>query len=280
MKNFQAQSDNGRHFHSEGMTVSIYEAGVFDLRLDPEHVLLDIYMNGVRASLEDSSRSQTSITAPGSFSLRRASSARCYSAMRSGRSLLVSVARDWLLRRLSLTDGFPDNLHDVFDTAMVGAAKVIADHLECSERLDLEVDLTSLVEVLVARLAYHVTPVVEQEPAGHCLQVQRAIEHIEAHLDAPLKLHDVASVAAVSAYHFARIFRQQMGTTVHDYIVSRRLERAQQHLHHGEASLAQIAYDCGFGSQSHMTTLFRRRLGRTPGEIRNELSAMAVTVAA
>lgn len=116
-------------------------------------------------------------------------------------------------------------------------------------------------------------------PARHGLDQVR--DHIDAHLHSPLALDDLASVAGMSVFHFCRVFRENTGTTPHQYILRRRIEQAKRLLwsHRGgldgtttEASAAaggslsmlEIALACGFNTPSHFAAQFKRHTGQTP----------------
>jgi AraC family transcriptional regulator len=94
--------------------------------------------------------------------------------------------------------------------------------------------------------------------------LRRVLEYIEAHLEQDLLLRDLAKVADLSPYHFARTFKRSVGSSPHRYVLRRRIERAKYHLAAGELSLAAVALACGFGSQSHFTAHFRAATGLTP----------------
>jgi AraC family transcriptional regulator len=64
------------------------------------------------------------------------------------------------------------------------------------------------------------------------------------------------------------VFRAATGTTIHGFRRELRLRHALAHLLDGDESLADIASDCGFASQSHLTNLFRERFGITPAKAR------------
>lgn len=95
--------------------------------------------------------------------------------------------------------------------------------------------------------------------------VNRAIDHILAHLDRPLRLEEVARVACFSPFHFHRVFRALLGEPLNQFIRRLRLERAVRMLAHGRpASLTQVALACGFSSSSDFSRSFRQRYGRPP----------------
>lgn len=94
--------------------------------------------------------------------------------------------------------------------------------------------------------------------------IERALRLIEQDLSAPLSLDVLAAEAGISAYHLSRSFRRITGTNLHAYMRQRRLQEACRLLSETRRPLVQIAYDCGFSSQSRMTTVFRQLLDTTP----------------
>ena len=78
----------------------------------------------------------------------------------------------------------------------------------------------------------------------------------------------LAEQAGLSPYHFLRLFKAATGMTPHRFVSARRVARCRDLLSDPSKSLAQIAYQCGYSSQSHMTTQFGRAMGMTPGAYR------------
>ena len=91
---------------------------------------------------------------------------------------------------------------------------------------------------------------------------------VEANLGRAIHLHDLAARAALSPFHFARAFKTSAGMTPRAYVEQRRIEHAKRLLAESTQSLAAVAVETGFGSQSRLTSTFRRRTGFTPGEYR------------
>ena len=96
-------------------------------------------------------------------------------------------------------------------------------------------------------------------------------EFIDAHLDQNFTVRDLAFLASQPEATFAKAFKSEFGQTPHRYVVSRRIARAQELLAIGDMALSEIAYSCGFASQSHMTDVVRNKLGVTPGRYRKEV---------
>ena len=80
----------------------------------------------------------------------------------------------------------------------------------------------------------------------------------------------LAREAGVSAFHFARLFKQSTGNSPHQYLLQRRLDRAKTMLRQAQMSLAEISASTGFADQSHFTKVFRRFTGVTPSEYRSQ----------
>jgi AraC family transcriptional regulator len=92
-------------------------------------------------------------------------------------------------------------------------------------------------------------------------RVNRAIDHVTRNLAQPLKLDEVAKVAAFSPFHFHRIFRAMVGETLHDFVKRTRLERALYLRSHSRQSLTEIALAVGFNSSSDFARSFKAHFG-------------------
>ncbi|SDG26389.1 helix-turn-helix domain-containing protein [Pseudonocardia oroxyli] len=98
--------------------------------------------------------------------------------------------------------------------------------------------------------------------------VRQVEEYVLTHLGRGIALQELADSVSLSRYHFARRFRQATGHNPHEFVMLKRIEKAQSLLRRTQAPLREIAADCGFTDQSHMTKQFRRRIGVTPGRFR------------
>lgn len=105
-------------------------------------------------------------------------------------------------------------------------------------------------------------------PAAPPLAVLRVVELMRARLADSLALEELAEVAGLSPFHFARQFKTATGHPPHDYLIRLRVDRAQELIrqHSREWTMAAIAHECGFADQSHMARHFKRVLGVSPGE--------------
>jgi AraC family transcriptional regulator len=131
----------------------------------------------------------------------------------------------------------------------------------------------SLANVLAVHLIRHVmaprSPGRSQDGALPRGRLRAVLEYVEEHLDAGPTLGQMAAVARLSAYHFARQFKAATGLPPHQYVIARRVERSKQLLQgRGELSLAEVAAHAGFSDQSVFTRHFKRLVGVTPGQFR------------
>lgn len=95
---------------------------------------------------------------------------------------------------------------------------------------------------------------------------------VEANLEKPLTLADLAARAELSTFHFARAFKASLGLTPRAFLEQRRILRAKRLMRETNWSLSQIALETGLGSQSRMTTAFRKATGATPARYRRASS--------
>jgi AraC-like DNA-binding protein len=98
--------------------------------------------------------------------------------------------------------------------------------------------------------------------------LRRVRDYIDDHLADTIRLEALADVAGLSRCHFARAFKQSVGTSPHAYLMQRRLERAEQLLAETDFSLCRVALDSGFADQSHFSSCFRRHFGMSPRSFR------------
>lgn len=113
---------------------------------------------------------------------------------------------------------------------------------------------------------YTVTSRAAPPPKGQLpTKTLRAIlNYIRERLDQDLRLEEIAELANLSAFHFARLFKQTVGMPVHQYVLEQRLEAGRDLLLQGEISVTEVAACTGFADLSHFSRHFKRRYGVSP----------------
>jgi AraC family transcriptional regulator len=99
-------------------------------------------------------------------------------------------------------------------------------------------------------------------------QAKKLRLHIETNLAQRLDIEALAAVLSISSGHLCHAFKRTFGTTVHSYVVLKRLERARYLMLNTSTELSCIALSCGMSDQSHLTRWFRRVCGETPAAFR------------
>ncbi|MBV9202604.1 MAG: helix-turn-helix transcriptional regulator [Alphaproteobacteria bacterium] len=162
----------------------------------------------------------------------------------------------------------------ISDALVSQMASTLAQEMECRFFDDILVD--ALNTALAVRMIRHLVDPSKIAPAlSNGLsreRLQRVREYIDAHLDDRLKLADLAGVACLSPCHFSRSFKQAVGVSPHRYVMEQRIAWAKALMRRTRQSLALIAQEVGLTDQSHLTSVFRRETGMTPGRYRTTVA--------
>src|SRR5271165_2573484 len=94
--------------------------------------------------------------------------------------------------------------------------------------------------------------------------VERAIRHMRSNLDAPLDLGQLAHIAAVSKFHFVRVFDEVTGTTPRHFLSCLRMQRAKELLLKTRSSITDVCMEVGYSSLGTFSTTFSELVGVSP----------------
>jgi AraC family transcriptional regulator len=164
--------------------------------------------------------------------------------------------------RLSVDLASTERLSNALLTAGIDISK-LDPSAENVMRLAL---VASLFETLAPR-----PPANTGKPAAARLsnrRLMRVLAYIDAHIGEPITLANLAATAGLSRMYFARQFRAATGVRPHEYVLRRRVERAQQLLTATSDALVNVALSVGFQTQTHFTTVFKKIVGDTPRQWR------------
>jgi AraC family transcriptional regulator len=99
-------------------------------------------------------------------------------------------------------------------------------------------------------------------------QLRRIRDFVEGNLDTDIRLSAMARACGLSTEYFVKAFKASVGVSPYQYVIGLRVERARALLDDDSLSLSEIALQCGFSHQEHMTRMFRRVTGQPPGRYR------------
>ncbi|USI73910.1 helix-turn-helix domain-containing protein [Sphingomonas morindae] len=108
------------------------------------------------------------------------------------------------------------------------------------------------------------------------LRLQRAIDYMQAHLSEEIELEKIAEAAAVSKFHFVRLFKAATGNTPFAHLTELRLNLASSLLRRGSDLVSQVAYQSGFKNITHFNAAFHKRFGVAPSAYRREFGKTTV----
>lgn len=133
---------------------------------------------------------------------------------------------------------------------------------------DHEIMLQSLVLELIYTISRDVSGRLQQgeHSSSQIMRIEKSLQYIRDNLTEDLSLETVASQAALSPVHFHNTFKAAVGRTLREYVEEQRIRQAIHMLMTTEMSLTEIAFACGFSSQSYFSYVFKRRMKKTPRE--------------
>lgn len=131
------------------------------------------------------------------------------------------------------------------------------------------------VETMARALCIQLLHTLLDEPEHHGFQKMLPIKRIETlrsfivnNLDKKISTKELAEHACVSQFHFCRLFKRTLGITPQQFVRRCRLDHAKNLVQGSNQTVAEIAYGCGFATQSHFTHLFRQSFGLSPRQLR------------
>lgn len=106
------------------------------------------------------------------------------------------------------------------------------------------------------------------------LVIETALTYIKKNLTEDLSLEKVSAYVSLSPIHFHNYFKSAVGKTLHEYVEEQRIRNAINLLLTTDMTLTQIAYNCGFSSQSYFSYVFKRKMNTTPRKYVEKLNDM------
>ena len=128
---------------------------------------------------------------------------------------------------------------------------------------------------VLALLEWSRASVIDREPrlkgALNARAVARVAAYVEAHLDRDVSLEALAGIVGLSRYHFLRAYRLATRETPYQFLLRRRVERAQELLRDEQRRIVDVASAVGFKTSARLTLAFRKLTNVTPSDFRRSL---------
>jgi AraC family transcriptional regulator len=270
--------DVGVHFEGTGLTIQSLPVGNISGHFVAGHHLVDVHVSGLGDVLSVGSDRRRPFAAPQrSIGFVPAETDLRLTCDNSRPNLLVWIA--------------PDRLESLLDSKVVlqpldweedPAGFDLARGAIASLYGDGPIDRLRLESLAVQLVSRTVGRVIERgaEPAASLRlkdRITRAKDFAAANLAGGVDLATMAAVACLSPYHFLRAFRATTGETPHAFVMRRRIEVATELLRTTRLAPATVATTCGFSSQAHLTSAFRKYLQTTPARYRSEFQLPLAT---
>lgn len=159
--------------------------------------------------------------------------------------------------------------NDLLGATMRKLAEVMADEKPPVSRMYAEtLGLAAALEMFRLSKEGSIPPL--SIPSGHLSRARQdlVLTYIDENLGLDFGLDELASLCGLTRFHFARAFKATFSETPHQYVLSRRLERAVNLLTKSRLPIGEIASATGFGGTSQFARSFKAATGRTPLEFR------------
>ncbi len=114
---------------------------------------------------------------------------------------------------------------------------------------------------------------VEQDTISDRLEVSRAITFIHTHIDEKITVNQIAQEVNMSASHFSRIFKREIGLSPLAYLLNTRLDRVKKLLVSSNKTITQIALESGFNSSAYLATAFMKKYNMSPSSYKRKLNS-------
>ena len=107
------------------------------------------------------------------------------------------------------------------------------------------------------------------EQTSHSPLIADVLDYVDSHVGDSMSLDTLAKHFYISSYHLAHKFKDEVGCTVNQYILNRKLGEAEERLVFSTDSIKQIAADCGYSNLQYFYSVFKKNTGNTPAEMRH-----------
>jgi AraC-like DNA-binding protein/uncharacterized protein YxeA len=129
----------------------------------------------------------------------------------------------------------------------------------------------ALISAYISRILSEFFTSSEQTSDNEISIIEKAINYINNHYDNTLTLKNLAQNVNLSPFYFTRFFKKETGYTPYEYIIKTRLNNAKILLKTTDLSIKEIAFKCGFTTESSFINCFKKNTLITPGHFRKTM---------
>lgn len=168
----------------------------------------------------------------------------------------------------------------LFDRLLKLPARLFKGDAECEHLLQSivrtyfkEKDTLNKMELnnlLVSYLLHIVHSGEKKQARTYSERITEIIQYIDENLFDTLDLEDLADRCNLSVSRFKHLFKEETGIPPAEYIIRKKVEKAQKLLEEQELSIKDIAYDLGFSSPAYFSTVFKQYNGYSPTSLQKK----------
>jgi len=132
--------------------------------------------------------------------------------------------------------------------------------------------MVKLLQIFAQHLSMVSNQIVVQEQNAEPPVITRAKEFIKQHQTEDISLGQVAKAVNTSTFYFCKMFKKITGINFTDYVSRLRIENSKNLLLNPNLRISEIAYEVGFQSLTHFNRVFKKTIGQSPTEYRQQLA--------
>lgn len=171
-----------------------------------------------------------------------------------------------------LTETQLKNIPQFIDEDITQAGRMLLDAMNAG--IGSAVMFESLARVFLAKLILKYGVTHDEQYAFSrsftSAHYKKVFDYVARNFGKSIQVEDLAAQAGISTYHFSRLFKQAIGKSPHQFVISYRVEQAKKMLTSKEATMIDIAHSCGFSDQAHFSRIFKQVEGVSPKVWRSE----------
>ncbi len=142
-------------------------------------------------------------------------------------------------------------------------------NLSCNPAMQTAEITKQAIENEISVINMLVVDKVESSERNHYSELtEKTLKYLDTKYGEITNLDDIAKQFFVSPYHLAHIFKNEIGCTINQYLLNRRLGEAQSRLVFTDDPIKAIAADCGYSNTQYFYSVFKKHIGKTPKELR------------